>query len=132
MPKVKQIIELWDTDRIGNDVVFHYLTPELSENDKPHQIRVDEEALIRFIVDFELADYSDLAGHLLQDAWEDIKDRYWADILKQQLETSYKEAMTYIQVYTAHTTLPMPKYQYRALLAHIAHVFGINLSRRAA
>jgi hypothetical protein len=132
MSKVKKTIELWDTDRIGNDVVFHYLTPELSEDDKAHQKRISEDDLIRFIIDFELADDPDMAGVLLHDSFETVKDRYWDDILLAELEMSYQEAMTYIQVYTAHTKTPMPQSQYRSLMAHIAHVFGINLGREAA
>ena len=132
MSKVKKTIELWDTDRIGNDVVFHYLTPELSEDDNAHQKCVTEEELIRFIVDFELADHQDLAGLLLHDAFNEIACRYWDEILQAQLEMSYQEAMTYIEVYTAHVKMPMPQSQYELLMAHIAHVFGINLGREAA
>ncbi len=137
MPKVintteKQTIELWDTDRIGSDAAYHYITPELSEDDPAHTVRVSEQELIQFCIDFNNAEDEYSAVQLLHDAWEDVKDMYWDEVLEQKLLTGYQEAMAYINAYTHQLSQPMAQSQVLALYAHIERTFGIQIGRRAA
>lgn len=128
----KQTIELIDTDRTGSDVVYLYATPELSEDDPAHKIRISEQELIQFCIDFDKGEDEYSAMQLLHDAWEDIKDMYWAEVLEQKLLTGYQEAMVYINAYTHQAKKPMPAAQVNALYVHIERTFGVQIGRRAA
>ena len=137
MPKVtitpeKLVIDRIDTDRVGNDVIFFYATPELSDDDPAHKIRVSEKELAQFAMDFDLAENEYEASQLLNDAFEDVKDRYWDDVLEQRLLTGYKEALAYIQTYVRQISCPMSKGEYANLQVHVSKVFGVEFGRRAA
>jgi hypothetical protein len=128
----KLVIDRIDTDRVGNDVIFFYATPELADDDPAHKIRINENELLQFIMDYELVDHQDLAQSFLQDAFEDVKDRYWDDVLEQRLLTGYKEAIAYIQTYVRQISCPMSKGEYANLQIHVSKVFGVEFGRRAA
>lgn len=132
MPKLTKTIELWDTDRLGNSVIYHYITPELSEDDKPHREVIDEEELLQFILDFEMADHTDMAALLLYDAWEDVKDRYWDEVLEQRLMSSYEEAMAYIQSYIDKAGRPVTDKELNKLYRNVRASYGISLGKEVA
>jgi hypothetical protein len=92
-------IDLWDTDRIGNDVIFHYVTPEMTEDQDAKQYKATSSELIEFIEDNELNQFQtdvdrfssyDAHDHLI-DNWDDVKDQYWVEVVCPKLEASLSE-----------------------------------------
>lgn len=132
MSKVKQIIELWDTDRIGNDVVFHYVTPEMSDDEPARTVKADEQDLIKYIIDFELAGDSEQANDLLNDAFEDVIERYWDEIQHPTLHQNYLDAMAYMESYISKCRKPLSKADSDAMRQNMVAQFGISFGRRAA
>lgn len=133
------LIDLWDTDRNGNDAVFHYVTPELDESAEPHKITIASAELEEFVEENELnefqTDVDDFKSYdawdYLMDNWEEVKDRYWSDLLQPKLEQSYKEASAYLQVYAKQHTAPLTNEQVKAVLAHVKKVYGVEIGRAA-
>jgi hypothetical protein len=133
----KPTIDLWDTDKIGMDAVYHYATPDLSEDDDCHQIRITRDELVEFVEENELNQFQtdvddfssyDAQDHLV-DNWEDVKDRYWSDVLEPRLESSYNEAMAFIQSYTSKHK--MTDNATVKLLSRVEANYGIKLRRVA-
>ncbi|WP_285011306.1 hypothetical protein [Pedobacter faecalis] len=133
------LIEKWDIDRDGNDVIYHYITPDLSYSDEPFAIRITADELEQFIADNELnefqTDVDDFKSYdawdYLMDNWEEVKDQYWDEFLQPKLEMSYKEASNYLEVYAKQHTAPLSKEQVKAVLNHVKHVFGVEIRRAA-
>lgn len=132
MSKVKQIIELLDTDRIGNDVVFNYITPEMEEDQPVIKVGVTEDELIEYILDFELADHNDLAALLLNDAFEEVTERYWSDMLHPRLTQNYLDAMVYMQSFIAKCHKPLSKADTDLLRKNMVAQFGVQFGKEAA
>lgn len=132
MSKVKQIIELWDTDRIGNDVVFHYITPEMAEDEPARKAIADEQELIRYIIDFELAEDADQANDLLHDAFEDVIGRYWLEIQHPTLLQNYKDAIAYMYSFINKCHKPLSKADSDAMRNNMIAQFGIAFGKEAA
>lgn len=134
----KPVIELWDTDRTPNGAVYHYITPEMGEDDPASQYVVHDDELVQFILDFEMSEDIQGAEQMLFDAFEDVKDRYWDDVLHPRLTTSYGEAMVYINAWMAGKTMPVAPKDLKALAEHIYRTLDIKITfpgikeRRAA
>lgn len=132
MPKVKQIIELLDTDRTGNDVVFNYVTPEMGEDEPARTHTASEEDLIKYIIDFELADHSDLAEIMLHNAFEDVADRYWKEIAQPTIHQNYLDAVAYMESFISKCKKPLSKADSDAMRRTMKAQFGMEFGRRAA
>ncbi|MNL44196.1 hypothetical protein D3C87_1667550 [compost metagenome] len=132
MSKVKQIIELLDTDRKGDGVVYKYVTPEMHEDAPARTSEVDKYDLIRYIIDFELAEDDELAGDLLQDAFSDVVDRYWDDIQFPTLLQNYLDAMAYMESFISKCHKPLSKADSDAMRKNMVAQFGISFGREAA
>lgn len=125
MSKVTEIIQKWDTDRTECGIIYHYTTPLLPEDAPAHTEEIHENELIEFIMDFHLCDHQDLAAQFLTEAFEDVKDRYWDDVLHPKLVMAYKEATTYLSAYFAQCSSVLNVKQINALMVHIYNTLGI-------
>jgi hypothetical protein len=132
-------IDLWDTDRIGNDVIYHYVTPEMTEDQDAKQFKVTSDELKEFIEDNELNQFQtdvdrfssyDAHDHLI-DNWEEVKGQYWDDVVFPKLESSYKEAIAYVESYKAKHTAPLTDSEVRFVLKRVEANYGITLLKEA-
>jgi len=95
-------IERVDTDRIGNDVVFKYATPEIAEDEPVLEITVSEDDLLDFIQNWEFNETTMDDYSFFLYAFEDVKDAYWDNVLNPDLEMKYQEALARVQSFKAH------------------------------
>lgn len=140
MPKVAEIIELWDTDRIGNDAEYYYVTPEMDETQDARKFRASADDLRDFIEENQLNEFqTDVdqfrsydAHDYLMDNWEDVVSQYWEQVVGMKLEQSYKEAIAYMQSYLKKAGHPLTKTELQNLNRQIVSLYGIQFGREAA
>lgn len=133
-PEITNAVETivrWDTDRIGNDVVFHYLTTGMKSDDPCITERVLEENLIQYILDWGHADDREGAESFLLDAFEDMKDEYWDNILHPRLVMSFIEATNYVEAFKAKHVGPLNDSERDYVLGRVKSCYGITLLREA-
>ena len=136
---VKQII-LWDTDRIGNDVEYHYLTASMTEDDQCLKMRVFADELCEFIEENEMNQHqTDVdsfssidAESFLIDQWEEVKERYWDEVIYPKLDQSYAEALAYVESFKAKSHQPMTEAELATMLKRVEANYGIHLGKEAA
>lgn len=127
----KTVIELIDTDRIGNDVEFLYATPSMKEDDPALKIRIASYVLLDFISEYELNETSQEDDAFLLDVWEEVKDMYWDRVLNPELVISYVEAMAYVESFKASHSQPMTAADKRFMLKRVKDNYGFNFLREA-
>lgn len=140
MSKVKQIIEKWDTDRIGNDAEYHYETPEMTPDQDARKLRVsaddlrsfiDENGLNQFQTDVD--EFKSYEAHdYLMDNWDDVAEQYWLDIAQPMLEQSYNDAVAYIQSYIEKAGHPLTAAELKQLNRRVYTLYKIQYGREAA
>lgn len=140
MSKVKEIIELWDTDRQGNDAVFYYVTPEMDETQDALKFLVLADELRDLIEENELNEFQtdvdqfrqyDSQDYLI-DNWEDVANRFWLDIVQPRLESNYKEAMAYMESFISKCPQPLSEQDSDRLRKQMVAQYGFTFGRRAA
>lgn len=140
MSKVNQIIELWDTDRVGNDAEFYYVTPEMDETQEARKFRVsagdlrtfiDENELNQFQTDVDDFKYYDAHDHLM-DNWEEVVKKFWSEVAGPRLEQNYADALAYMQSFIRKCTAPLSKEDSDRLRKNMAAQFGVQFGKEAA
>ncbi len=140
MSKVKEIIDLWDTERIGNDAEFHYVTPEMDEKQDARKFRVSADDLRTFIEENNLNefqtdvdDFKSYDAHdYLMDNWEDIVMRFWNEDVAPRLEQSYKDALAHIQSALKKAGHPLTNIELKGVYARVKQLYGITFGKEAA
>lgn len=74
-------IEFWGSDRIGNDVEYNYITSDMSDDEQVLKVFISESDLLKFIDDFELNETAMQNDEFLLDAFDEVKDLYWSEVL---------------------------------------------------
>lgn len=140
MSNVNQIIELWDTDRVGNDAEFHYVTPEMDETQEARKFRVSADDLRTFIEENQLNQFQtdvddfkpyDAHDHLM-DNWEEVVKKLWIEVAGPRLEQNYADALAYMQSFISKCAAPLSKEDSDRLRQNMVAQFGVKFGKEAA
>lgn len=140
MSNVNQIIELWDTGRVGNDAEFHYVTPEMDETQEARKFRVSADDLRTFIEENQLNEFQtdvddfkpyDAHDHLM-DNWEEVVKKYWDQVVSIKLEQNYTEAMAFVQSFIAKAGHPLTQDEWNNLNRRVYTLYHVHFGKEAA
>lgn len=140
MSKVKEIIDLYDTDRIGNDAEFHYLTPEMDDSAEPRKFLVTSDELCEFIEEnclnefqTDVDEFREYDSHdYLMDNWEEVKEKYWLAEGQARVEQNYKDAVAYLQSFIKKAGHPLTNEELNSVNQRMVSLYGIQFGKEAA
>ncbi|QIL40993.1 hypothetical protein G7074_18005 [Pedobacter sp. HDW13] len=107
--RVYMKITLIDFDKVGFDCNYKYVTPDMSDDDDPLIFLVDSSDFLQFVNENNLNELQTDVDEFrktddwdyLIDYWIEIKDRYWNEIVKPDLDKIFSD-MDKLKVNVTH------------------------------